>query len=602
MATHDRSTTGVTELIDRTSEGVLSVDEDWRVEVCNERARTILELSGEPVTGQSLWELRPDLVATPLYERCQRAMCEQIPETFETTPGAIDATLSVRCFPTDGSLSLYVRNVSLSRHRETELTRYATVVEAVSDGLVVFDDAGTIMLVNEALETLLDVRRGQIVGEPAASLAEQTLLDRSDVTSLVDAVESIEGGATEQHLDVELSSEQTDRSALELRLVPLPTGSAGTVACVFRDITARYERERVVTTLHDATRQLFRTADREEICATAVHTSADVLDLQTSGIWLLDEEHNRLDPIAATEGAREHFGGLPQFTDTDGLVWDVFRAGEPKLFHDLSGLAQRCPFDVSIRSELIVPIGDCGVLMAGDPAPEAFDDHDLDLAELLAAHTEVALERGQRERRSRSQTAALERRNRRLETIGDVVTGPIDDALATLEAAADGQDDTGAQLAALQGLLDDVAAIAGTSDEPTARDVCSVAEAAASAETALDQTVTLDVETDATVRADRDQFVRLLTALFETVTGGAPGTIAVATERSDSSRVEQVVVEATRQPPADDGTHDETTLQIEQAVAKRIACNHGWTVLCPPDESGSVGRLADVTTLSTDEQ
>jgi PAS domain S-box-containing protein len=598
MATHDQSTKGVTKLIDRMSDGLVAVDEEWQIEICNERARTILERSGTSVTGRDLWEVLPELVDTPLYERCQRAMDERIPEVFETTVAPIDATLSVRCFPTDGGLSIYLRNVSLSRHRETELTRYVTVVEAVSDGLVVFDDTKTVTMVNEALERLLGVSRGVIVGESAVTLDEVTRLDETDVESLVGAVEAIHAGVTERQLEFVLS-DVVDRSALELRLVPLPTGSSGTVAGVFRDITARHERERVITTLHDATRQLFRTADTQEICATAVHTSADVLDLQTSGIWLLDEEHNRLEPIAATEGARENFGGLPQFTDTEGLVWDVFRAGEPELFHDVSGLADHCEFDVPIRSELIVPIGDRGVLMAGDPAPNTFDDHDLDLAELLAAHTEVALERGEKERRSQSQTAALKRRNQRLETIGDLVSGPISDILSTLEATID--DDAAAEdpLDDIHDLLEDIGHIAGTSGEPTAKEVCPLSDTVAEAATHLDCQPTLATECRVTLRADREQFVRLLVALCRIVAGDTGSTVRIDTRSGgDSPHVDQLVLK-TEEDDSRDSTTAEVASDVEAAVATRIANSHGWTTTQDSAHDAHIARIMEITTLST---
>lgn len=600
MATHERPTTGVTNLIDRMSEGFLAVNQNWQIELCNERARAVLNRSNVSVTGRNLWELLPELVDTPLYERCQRAMAERIPETFETTVAPIDATLSVRCFPTDAGLSVYIRNVSLSRHRETELTRYVTVIEAVSDGLVVFDDAGSVTMVNEALETLLDVSRGVLIGKSASTLHERTLLDDEDVGSLVDALEAIHSGATERQLEFYVS-DPVDRSALELRLVPLPTGSTGTVAGVFRDITARHERERVITTLHDATRQLFRAADTNEICATAVHTSADVLDLTISGIWLLDEERNRLEPIAATRGARENFGGLPQFTDTEGLVWDVFRAGSPELFHDVSGLADRCEFDEPIKSELIVPIGDRGVLMAGDPAPETFDDHDLELAELLAAHTEVALERGEKERRSRTQTAALKRRNERLETIGDLVTGQVTETLSALEATIDNNDDTDEQFAEIHDRLEDIGHIAGTSNEPTAREVCSLSGTVTEARTLL-ESANITVARNATLRADREQFVRLLAGLSRMIADTTPATVHLDVESATGCQhVDQLLVGTDEDSSpavvaAENGRED-----VEQTIVTRIARSHGWTVEYDPIDPQTVARITDMTTLSTEQ-
>jgi len=607
MATHDRTaTTELGNLVDRMSEGFVAVDEEWTVTVCNRRARTILDLSGADVIGVELWELLPEAVDTPLYERCQRAQELGTREIFETELTCLDAVLSVRCYPTDAGLSMYVRNVSLSRHRETELTRYATVVEAVSDGIVVFDESRTVTMVNEALETLLDVFRGRIIGRSVAELDECTALSEANVTTLADAVGAIQNGATERQLDLDVSHD--DRSALGLRLVPLPTGSQGTVAGVVRDITDRYERERVVTALHDATQQLFERTEPRAICAAAVHTSADVLDLRISGIWLLDEEYNRLDPIAATSGARENFGGLPHFTDTAGPVWDVFRTGEPALHHDVDETTSGEAPELPVRSELIVPIGDRGVLLAGDPDADAFDEHDLELAELLAAHTEVALERSERERRLGSKTAELERREQRLRTVDRILEGPLDDVLADLEAAIADESDADERLATAARLLADASRIAGGPDDPIRKESCELADVADEAAEALEAASVLDARVDGTVRADPDRLVRLFVAFLRLAGDeNATGDVAIDVPGEKSPRSDQLLVEIDGtvptgdDPTAVDPSASDATASIELAVARRIVHDHGWTLDVESTTTATHVRLDDLTTLAIED-
>ncbi|MFC6730849.1 GAF domain-containing protein, partial [Natronoarchaeum mannanilyticum] len=234
-----------------------------------------------------------------------------------------------------------------------------------------------------------------------------------------------EGKASERRFSVYFEGADGRRVG-DVQLVPLPVDGADGTVGVIRDVTEREEYDRIVTALHDVSRRLFGADDEDEICAIAVEAAANLLDLELSGVWLLDEERNRLDPVAATARTHDEIGGLPHFAENEGLIWDVFRSGDAARYDDLREVDGVYNPGTPIRSELIVPIDDRGVLMAGEFRTDQFDDTDLELAGILASNVEAALDRTDRETLLRRRTEELERQRDRMGTVAAVLSRDIE--------------------------------------------------------------------------------------------------------------------------------------------------------------------------------
>ncbi|PSQ48827.1 diguanylate cyclase [Halobacteriales archaeon SW_6_65_15] len=114
-------------------------------------------------------------------------------------------------------------------------------------------------------------------------------------------------------------------------------------------------------------------------------------------------------------------GNPPTFGRGEGLVGSVFEAGESEYFEN----AWDDPWahedgTEAIRAFGAFPLGEWGVLTITSGSVGVFDEYDIDLVRVLAANTEVALDRAAREAElaeQRSQLAELDRIN---EVIRDV--------------------------------------------------------------------------------------------------------------------------------------------------------------------------------------
>ncbi|WP_424006769.1 ATP-binding protein [Haloferax denitrificans] len=178
-----------------------------------------------------------------------------------------------------------------------------------------------------------------------------------------------------------------------------------------RDIVTRLERriqrtERKITSLHGVAMRLASAADADDIYAETVEAAERILNLDIC--FAFEAEADRFIPKAqsSTPTAR----ALRPVPKDAGAMGETFRTGESHRAVDMELHAFGRPEFGDYRSGLSVAIGSFGVFQAVSEQTGAFDEIDLELAELLVAHTNAALQRLSFERRlrvERDQYAAL---------------------------------------------------------------------------------------------------------------------------------------------------------------------------------------------------
>jgi len=210
----------------------------------------------------------------------------------------------------------------------------------------------------------------------------------------------------------------------------------GTTLYSCRDITTRKRREEALTALHRTTRKLLYAETDREIADIVVDDATDVLDLEASAAYLFDTDENVLRPAASSPGMeRIHGPARDHRASEDSIPGRVFVDGETRFFADVHDSMLLSNPETDLRSAAYVPIGDHGVFVAGSTESGSFNDVSRELTDLLAATTEAALDRLERERTLRERDRELKRQNRQLTRFNRIneIIRELDQALVRAE-------------------------------------------------------------------------------------------------------------------------------------------------------------------------
>ncbi|UTF53818.1 bacterio-opsin activator domain-containing protein [Natronosalvus rutilus] len=180
-----------------------------------------------------------------------------------------------------------------------------------------------------------------------------------------------------------------------------------------RDVTTRKQRERALTSLHETARALLYAESEAEIAQRVVDDVEAVLSLPSAAVYRFDTAANALEAAArAGIGDRNRLESIP--LGADDAVANAFVEDDTHVFEGLD--PSDSPVD-GLRSGVIVPLADHGVFLAGTADLVTLDDVTIEVADLLAATAEAALDRVERDSRLRARDRELKRQNQRLSAL-----------------------------------------------------------------------------------------------------------------------------------------------------------------------------------------
>ena len=211
-----------------------------------------------------------------------------------------------------------------------------------------------------------------------------------------------------------------------------------------RDITKRKQREEALATLQETARDFLYAETHEEIARQLLEDTPSVVGFDASAVYLFDVDTNELRPAAASSAITDHHGPLPTVhADDETLPGHSFLADETLLFDDVHRSERLTNRATELRSVTYIPLGDHGVFVIGSDEVGAFDEVTRELADLLAATAEAALDRVSRESQLRRQDRQLQRQNKRLTELNRIneTIRAIDRAIVRAETR-DGIDHT----------------------------------------------------------------------------------------------------------------------------------------------------------------
>ncbi len=411
------------------------------------------------------------------------------------------------------------------------------LLETLPIGVLAEDESREILVANDHLLDLFDFSGGtdDLIGADCARVATDISEQFADPDDFLDRVEEvIEGDIRVDGEEVHLADGRTFVRTHEP--VELPDGNGH--LWTYRDATAQRTRENRLKALNRTAQELINAETREEVAQIGVTAAQDVLGLEANAIHLAEDDGSVLAPAAGTDSVYRLIGDPPTFTEGDSIAWRVYETGEAVAIDDIHDDPDIHNPDSPIRSELFLPIDEYGILIAGSPTPDTFDEADLVLGRLLAGSIVTALEQIEQLERLRAREQELSAQNERLDEFASIVShdlrNPLNVAVGRVELAQetgelDHLDAVARAHERMNALIDDLLTLAREGDrvsEVESVDLGAISKDCwANVSTA---SATLDVRTERSIHADRSRFQQLLENLMRNAIDHAGDDVTVS--------------------------------------------------------------------------
>jgi len=303
-----------------------------------------------------------------------------------------------------------IERIRSKQRLEASEHRFRSLFEDADHPLVLYRTGGgrpgSVEYANEAAEELFD--------------ASESELSAYGLDSLLAAEPSELVPADGSHTVETALSDPASMRVLDVTVKPMPETAGVDAFAELRDVTEQTQRERVLTSLHDATRRMFVTEDPEEIASLMVEAAEGRVALPFVGMFF--EEDGDFHPGAVSSPVSTD--GPPVLESDESIASAVYESGEPEWIQDVHAHPHAHNSDSIIEEEFVFPLGDHGVLLVGAEDIGTLSREDRDLAGVLAANGEAALDRAERERRLREQETQLRSERNRLAALFENVPSP----------------------------------------------------------------------------------------------------------------------------------------------------------------------------------
>ena len=508
----------------------------------------------------------------------------------------------------DGTYAWYL-DITDRKRRKQEIDRtnsiLRTILENLPMGVLVEDSDREVIMANDQLGNTFDIplTGDDLIGRDCDAAAEQIKDQCAEPAKFTaDIDERLANRELVHNEEIRLA----DGRVLKRDYLPysLPAGDAN--MWLYRDITTQKEYEETLKELLASTQELQSATTPKEVATIGAKTARGVFDRPINGIHLYDESEAALLPVAWTVAVENQLGTEPPALPIENsLAGRVYRTGDSESYGKITEQQDCFTGETPFQSELIYPLGDHGVFILSETEPEAFDQVDKTLAQILSSSLTRALDRV-------SQRQQLESKNERLDKFASVLShdlrNPLNVAEGRLELA---QEELESQHFApiershtrMRSLIDDLLSLARDGDDISELEPVDLNLFVEKCWSNVDtQQATLVANIEQTIQADRGQFKQLIENLIRnavehsdsevTVTIGAlDNGFFVEDDGSGIPSDERDEVFDFGYSTAANGTG------FGLSIVRRIAEAHGWEIIVTEGTEG--GARFEITKVTT---
>jgi len=151
------------------SDEFMMFDSNWCFTYVNHRAAASLQKSSQKLLGQYIWELFPDTLETPFYQKLHQAVDTQTATSFEQFCPVTNRWLEHRVYPFGKAVSLLRVDITARKVAEMRLQELTSELQVLYDqapcGYHAIDIDGVFVQINETELRMLGYKRDEILGK-----------------------------------------------------------------------------------------------------------------------------------------------------------------------------------------------------------------------------------------------------------------------------------------------------------------------------------------------------------------------------------------------------------------------------------------------------
>ncbi|MBP6730943.1 MAG: PAS domain S-box protein, partial [Chitinophagales bacterium] len=158
-------------VLNRISDGVISVDNEWRYTFLNDAALTNQQLKREEMLGRVIWDVHPEMKDTIFYKKYYEARETKKVVEIENFFAPRGKWFSVRIYPSDDGLTIYYKDITENKKAEQalsdsvrEVTDYKFALEE-SSIVAITDQKGIITYANDNFCKISKYSREELLGK-----------------------------------------------------------------------------------------------------------------------------------------------------------------------------------------------------------------------------------------------------------------------------------------------------------------------------------------------------------------------------------------------------------------------------------------------------
>ena len=227
-------------VLNRISDGVMSVDNNWCYTFLNDAALAAHPLGKKGTLGKPIWEVHPEIRDTVFWSKYHEARdTGKVTET-EAYYAPMNTWFSVKAYPSADGLTIFYKNITESKKLGEQQSLMASIVNSSDDGIISKTLDGIITSWNKGAEKIFGYSAEDIIGKHISLIIPVEL--QHEETNII---KKISQGENVEHYETRRLKKNGESLHVALTISPVKdaNGSITGASKIVRDITDKKQAE-----------------------------------------------------------------------------------------------------------------------------------------------------------------------------------------------------------------------------------------------------------------------------------------------------------------------------------------------------------------------